>query len=212
MKQMAEAQHVQLVFTDVDTRIQTALARGGLVAEENDLFDIFPELDYGMEWCEDRVLTAANMSLIVKSKSFHFQLRAILRSAEMVERFMKYLEQVEFQADTVVINQGDESDSMYFVESGQLTAKLAVETGKFIRLRGMGPGTVVGEIGLFLNSPRTATVVATQPATLYRLSADRLKEMEAQDPDLASILQRWIMNLLGARLNDQNRTIEALLK
>ena len=54
--------------------------------------------------------------------------------------------------------------------------------------------------------------MTTQPVTLYRLSADSLKEMEAQDPDLASILQRWIMNLLGARLNDQNRTIEALLK
>lgn len=211
MKQLAETHRIRLVFTAVSPEIRAELEKGGLVDGKDDLFDIFPELDYGMEWCEDRLLMAANMSMIIKSKSFQFQLNKILHSPDLVERFMKYLEKVEVGADTVLIHQGEVADSMYFVESGLVTAKLEVEPGEFIRLKSMGPGTVVGEIGLYLHNARTATVVASQPTVLYRLSAEALKEMETKDPDLASHLHRWIIMLMGERLADNNRTLEALL-
>jgi len=211
LKQLAETHRIRLVFTDVSPQIRGGLAQGGLVDGADDLFDIFPVLDFGMEWCEDRLLNASNVSRIIKPRNFQYQLKQILQSDEMVERFIKYLEKIEVPADAVVINQGDLSDSMYFVESGRVTASLAVEAGHSVRLRSMGPGTVVGEIGLYLHNLRTATVAAVMPSTLYRLSANSLKEMEARDPDLASSLHRWIMLLLGERLADQNRTLEALL-
>jgi sulfate permease, SulP family len=100
---------------------------------------------------------------------------------------------------------------MYFVESGHVTTNLQVSPDRFIRLRSMGAGSTVGEMGLYLKTPRTATVFVTEPSVLYRLSDKSLKLIEQKDPDLASLLHRWIVKLLAERLSDNNRTLEALL-
>jgi SulP family sulfate permease len=124
---------------------------------------------------------------------------------------MKYLKREDADAFHTIINQGDPSDGMYFVESGHVTTNLEVAPNRFIRLRTMGAGSTVGEVGLYLLTPRTATVVATEPTVLYRLSMESLKLMEQQDPDLASRLHQWIVILLAEWLSDNNRTLEALL-
>lgn len=75
----------------------------------------------------------------------------------------------------------------------------------------MGAGTVVGELGLYLGYPATASVVTDQPSTLYFLSADSLKRMEEASPEIAAALHKLIARTLGERLATMNETVEALL-
>jgi SulP family sulfate permease len=75
----------------------------------------------------------------------------------------------------------------------------------------MGGGTVVGEIGLYLNQIRTATVYTTKPGVIYKLSETSLRAMEQNDPDVAAALHHWMVRLLAQRLSDNNQTLEALL-
>jgi len=75
----------------------------------------------------------------------------------------------------------------------------------------MRGGTTVGEMGMYLGTVRTASVVADRPSKVYRLSRSALKEMERNDPELAAYLHRWMARLLAERLAENNRTIEALL-
>jgi SulP family sulfate permease len=58
---------------------------------------------------------------------------------------------------------------------------------------------------------RTASVIASRPSVVYRLSADALNDMRAQDPEVAALLHEWIARLLAERLAANNRTIEALM-
>jgi SulP family sulfate permease len=74
----------------------------------------------------------------------------------------------------------------------------------------MRPGSVVGEVGMYLGIPRTASVFANRPSTLYYLSSDALSEMEEKDPALASAFHQFIARLLAERLSDNSRTIQAL--
>jgi len=75
----------------------------------------------------------------------------------------------------------------------------------------MRGGTTVGEMGLYLGTVRTASVLASRPSVVYRLSAESLKAMREQDPEVAALLHEWIARLLAERLADNNRTIEALM-
>ncbi|HET9590973.1 MAG TPA: cyclic nucleotide-binding domain-containing protein, partial [Anaerolineales bacterium] len=109
------------------------------------------------------------------------------------------------------INKGDPPDSMYFIDSGELSTRLEISKGKFIRLKSQGGGTMVGEMGLFLKQARTATVVATRPSVLYRLSLEGYEKMMQSDPDLAFHLHQWIGSVLSVRLAENNQTLEALL-
>ena len=124
---------------------------------------------------------------------------------------MNYLEKREVGQDYYLVQQGEPSDDLYFIESGSATAQFELEDGRTVRLRTMHGGTVIGEVGLYLDSIRTASVVTTQPSTLYRLSASAIKHMEEQDPEEAAALHRWVARLMAERLAENNDTLVAVL-
>jgi SulP family sulfate permease len=210
LKQLAETHKFHLILTDLNLETKNKLGRAGLTQEEK-WIRFSPNMDYGMEWCESKLLLEEGGSTIIRAGTLHAQLMRMFPTNDDVVNFMTYLEKQEVQEYHVVINQGDAPDSVYFIDSGELTTRLEISKGKFIRLRTQGGGTMVGEMGLFLKQSRTATVVATQPSFLYRLSLDNYNKMMQDDPELVFHLHRWIGRVLSLRLAENNYTLEALL-
>ena len=210
LKQMAAANQFHLILTETGKDIKARLARNG-IDEQADMIRIFPTMDYGMEWCESKVLVEEGSSSIIRAGSLRGQLRKLLPLTEQVEKFMTYLERQEAQQYHILINQGDPPDCMYFIDSGEVTTRLEMAKGKFIRLKSQRGGTMVGEMGLFLNQPRTATVVVSESSVLYRLSVEAYERMKHADPELALHLYQWIGRVLATRLTENNSTLEVLL-
>lgn len=100
---------------------------------------------------------------------------------------------------------------MYFLGSGRSTVELELPDGSLLRLRTMQEGTVIGEIGLYLGQPRTASVIADSECEVYRLTKESLERMEREHPELATDFHRFIIRLLAQRLADSNKTLRALL-
>jgi len=207
--QLSRAGNIHLIFTDTTEDIKKRLKNSGLEEETNNLFHYFASLDDGAEWCETRLITQDASSTIIRVGSMQGQLKRIF-GAELTERFMKYLRREEMEAWHTIFHQGDPPDSMFFIESGQVAANLEVAKGKYIRLRSMGAGTVVGEIAMYLNQARSATITTTQTTVLYRLSVDALKKMEADEPEVAARMHHWLAMTLSQRLSDNNQTLEVL--
>ncbi|HZM20322.1 MAG TPA: SulP family inorganic anion transporter [Anaerolineales bacterium] len=210
LKQMAAAHQFHLVLTEADKDIRSRLARNG-IDEQEDMIRIFPTMDYGMEWCESKLLLEEGGSSIIRAGSLRGQLRKLLPAPEQVEKFMDYLEREEGQQYHILINQGDPPDCMYFIDSGEVTTRLEMSRGKFIRLKSQRGGTMVGEMGLFLKQPRTATVVVSEPSVLYRLSLESYERMMHDDPELSFHLHQWIGRVLATRITENNSTLEVLL-
>lgn len=211
LKQMAAANQFHLVLTDLNKDIKAKLARNGLDEQEL-IIRIFPTLDYGMEWCESKLLLEEGGSSIIRAGTLRAQLGKLLPSEEQVEKFITYLERQEAQEYHILIHQGDPPDCMYFIDSGEVTTRLQMSKGSFIRLKSQQGGTMVGEMGLFLNQSRTATVVVSKPSVLYRLSLSSYKRMMQDDPQLAFYLYQWIGRVLSVRIAENNSTLEVLLR
>jgi len=81
-----------------------------------------------------------------------------------------------------------------------------------MRLQTLGVGTAVGEVGLYLGTTTTASVVAESPAIAYRLTRAELTRMVEQEPELAATFHEFIARLLSERLTAANRTLEAVLR
>ena len=210
LRQLANTHKFFLVLTDLNAETKRKLERAGL-SEKDEWIRFFQSLDYGMEWCESNLLLQEGGSAVLRAGSVKGQLRKLFSEEKQIDRFMSYLRQEEVQQYHIVINRGDAPDSMYFVDSGQLTTRLEISKGKFIRLQTQGGGTMVGEMGLFLKQSRTATVVADTRTVLYKLSLDEYQRMMQNDPELVFQLHQWIGRVLSVRLAQNNQTLETLL-
>jgi SulP family sulfate permease len=212
LKQLTEATGIPMVWTQVSQTIQRQMKRGGLLDESDDSFVILPTLDHGVEWCENRILERqVDAKLAPPTDRLEDQLERGFPGMQGADRLVKYLERIEIPAGQYLIREGDPPSDMYFIESGMLTAQLERKDGELVRLRGMRGGTTVGEIGLYLGAPRTASVIASETSVVFRLSEEELNRMRREDPDVAATLHEWIARMLAERLAANNRTIEALM-
>jgi cAMP-binding proteins - catabolite gene activator and regulatory subunit of cAMP-dependent protein kinases len=73
-------------------------------------------------------------------------------------------------AGAIVIREGDESDDLFVIREGTFDVlSVTTTTGGDTKINDMEPGDVFGEIGLVERMPRTATVIATTDAVLWRI-------------------------------------------
>lgn len=211
MKQLAEKENIKLVFTHLSPEFRQLFEKGGFSEKEDKVSKIFDDLDYGVEYSENQILSAENVSLADKGKPLQEQLKEIFPESVDIAKLIKYFVRQEVEEGHYLMRQGDAPEGLYFIESGQVTAVLEHKGGETVRLRKMAMGTVVGELGLYLGSRASASVVTNKPSTLYHLSIENLNKMEATDPELASAFHKFIARLLGNRLANTDKSLQALL-
>ena len=211
MRQFAQVEDLELVFTHLTPIMQRQLEKEKVCADGSEHVHQFADLDHGVEWCENRILQSYGLLLSLEERPINAQLDAYFSNPGIADRLLTYLEKREVDAECYLMRQGEAADDLYFVASGSVEARLETEGGRGIRLRRMGAGTVVGEIGIYTGEPRTASVVTTQPGVVYRLSADALNRMQQDDADVATAFHRFVVRNLSERLAGSNKYIQALL-
>lgn len=213
VRQLAGKHGFTLVLTDVkpETAARLGLAPPGS-GESQASVRTFADLDHGLEWCEGEILREHADPRAGPPAGLIDQLRESWPAGDDPAPLLAYLERMEVGTGSALIDQGAPSDALYFLEKGQLTARLELADGQSLRLRTMRAGTVVGEVGLFLGVARTASVIADQPCVVYRLSAASLDRLREEDPRLALAFHRFIVGLLAERLDDNSRLLRGLLE
>jgi len=109
-------------------------------------------------------------------------------------------------AETTLIRAGEVGEAAFFLLSGQAAAGISVgETGEYRSLSTMGPGDFFGEIAALTGSTRTATVVASEPVTLFQVPAASLRALMS-DPALSRLfLTKMSERLARTSLGDLPR-------
>ena len=185
--------------------------REGLLAAEGPV-RVLPDLDRALEWSETRLLERERLAMLDAVVPIEQTLATAF--SDPVDRtvFARHLAPREFAAGETLIAQGADSDDLLFLESGRVEVRLELAGRAALRLRGMEPGTVVGEIAFYLGVPRSASVVATQPGRAYRLTRAALEQIERERPRIATLFHQHMARLIAGKLNDTNATLGALLR
>jgi len=109
-------------------------------------------------------------------------------------------------AGDVVLHAGQEVDGIFVVESGRVSV---LGGAPDTRLRQLGRGAVLGELGLYTDAVATATVVADDPVTLRHVDAHRIEQLERDDPAAAALLHRRLATAVAERLRTANDAVDA---
>ena len=110
-------------------------------------------------------------------------------SLEQWRSIAPYLTRHEIRAGDLLIKQGDADRSMYFLAQGSLQIFVTGGPPGSNRIAILRTGSVVGEPGLFGDTPRTANVEAMTPCVVWALRATRehlrLAAQQAERADAA---------------------------
>ncbi len=102
-----------------------------------------------------------------------------------------------YRKNTVVIEQGDESTSLYIVAKGRVRVYLANEDGKELLLHNLGPGDYFGELALLGGIPRTASVMTETDTRLLVVTKQGFVECVRSNPDIALETIRQLVDKLS---------------
>src|SRR5215813_2345301 len=86
-------------------------------------------------------------------------------------------------ADQVLFLSGDEGDGCYRVDDGLLKVSVVAPAGGERILAVLGPGAIVGELSMFSEAPRNATVTAIRESKLSFISRPTFDAFARDNPD-----------------------------
>jgi len=203
---LAELDNFQVLFCNLTPQIISQFEAEGLFADSMDLFLKFDDLDHGMEWCEEQIISETTIG----SNKQKEEIDEIKLFEEKFADLLTYFESKDINQNTTLIEQGNDPEGLYFIKSGRVTVELRSSNNK-IRLKSMGTGTVVGEVSLYLKTQATASVISNTACETYFLSHENFEKLNKEDPERAAELHTYIVKLLSDRLAKSNATIQALM-
>ena len=115
-------------------------------------------------------------------------------------------DRLTYEPGQVMFNSGDAADSAYVLISGYVDIVRITPTGPVV-VGKLGPTEIVGEIGIFGDVSRTATIKATTKVEALRISKEQFMSLVRANPDTAIELLRQLATRLA---NTTARLTEAL--
>ena len=103
--------------------------------------------------------------------------------------------------NTVVVSEGDRTDSLYIIVSGKVKIYVSDEKGKEVVLNESGPGEYFGEMVLD-EGPRSASVMTLEPTQFLVVPKEDFREFVKKNPEFSLHLIYKLIKRVRALTND----------
>ncbi|MGW5743936.1 Crp/Fnr family transcriptional regulator [Amycolatopsis sp. NPDC003861] len=90
-----------------------------------------------------------------------------------------------FRANALVLMEGDPSDHVHVLVSGWVRVSTIVEDGREVLFGLRGPGEVLGDLAAVTGRPRSASVRAIEPCTVFQLTGAEFVDVLQARPAIA---------------------------
>lgn len=114
-----------------------------------------------------------------------------------------------YPKNSIIINEGDQTDSLYVVLTGKVKVYLSDESGKEVILNIQGPGQYFGELALVDDAERSASVITMEKSTFLVITKAEFKDVLAKHPNIAFNLIRDLTNTVRS-LTDNVKSLALL--
>ncbi|MFN4141259.1 Crp/Fnr family transcriptional regulator [Aestuariivirga sp.] len=125
--------------------------------------------------------------------------RPILRSLLTAAR------PLDLKVREVLFHAGDAGEGCYYLREGVVKAAVVAKDGQERLLAVLGPGSLIGELSLIDDAPRSATISALKPCRLLHLSKSSFFRLADANPQV----YREALKILARRLRETNESMVA---
>jgi CRP/FNR family transcriptional regulator len=122
---------------------------------------------------------------------------------EDLERIAQVAVPRSFDPGQLVFREGDDSDTCYIVREGRARAVRRHADGRAITLATFGPGDIFGELAMFEDERRSATIEAVEATVVVGVLGGDMRRLMSEHPGIA---MRLAVALAG-RLRETNERL-----
>jgi CRP-like cAMP-binding protein len=147
-----------------------------------------PELDINVLLDGEYIDEATRKTLIDALGGFYF-LRGGTKDPKM-DMLLRAMQKEVFEDGFLLINEGEPGSKLYIVDTGELEVTINGE-----KIRDMGKGSMLGELALLYDAPRSATVRCKTKCVLWSLKREVFKQIQAVSASQIQMQRaRWLIN------------------
>ena len=223
LAQFLEKAHIELLVVSLAANIRKMLDSGEFAPTDYTCLKYFKDLDHAIEHCEDIIIETetrrmrqerlkggqADIDII---QTTYADMMAALELQEkfesIVSKMESYLTKVPIKTGEYLYKQDETCKDIFFIMRGQVSLSRRNRQGESTRLRTLGPWTITGEPGAFLDyrAPYDAEVV--KDGHVFTLDAASRKQLETDNLELSSEFQKLMITMLGNQLVKTSRMID----
>lgn len=138
----------------------------------------------------------------------------VLRSVEIFSKLdsakLKLLafasDHLTFDDGEILFREGDAADCAYLIDEGEVCICAGREEGEFV-VGTLGRHDLFGEMAIFRNAPRVATIRAKGAVKVMRIDGDMFLRMVTENPDTALGVMRILSDKI-ARTTERFEAVE----
>lgn len=124
---------------------------------------------------------------------------------------VRYMTPRFISAGTTFIQEGNVGDGGFMallIQGDVVVEQITVKRTEPITLRVLGPGSLVGEMGLVNDEPRSASCTASSDIMCAILTRDAIEHMIAEEPLIAAKLLFSVSSRIAERLRSTSRQLK----
>ena len=213
LMQICRRDGIGLALCDCSPAIARALdgaKREVGVARGSVLF--FKELEDGVGWCNDEILSGFDRSGDTRHPDAQSLLEGLMGDRAAATVLRTAFAEVAAPTGAVLFRQGDPGDALYLVLRGSVAILLDLPGGRTVMVRTMREGSIVGEMALYTGAARSASAKTREDSVLLRLDQAAFERLQVEHPREAGRFHTYIIQLMADRIARANREIVALTR
>ena len=172
--QYSQRSVVMLAINHVFTKSGVTMTAGNLLQNMKPDANLKVIEDFSQDESNYRSLYTANNNIYLESQVVELWFKRVPLFEPLTERDFKALARSsikrDFKSDEIIIEQGDDGQSMFVVMEGVVGIEVVIDKKKKTQVNTLSIGDVFGEMSLLTGAKRTASVRAIRPVVVYEIT------------------------------------------
>ena len=121
------------------------------------------------------------------------------------------IDDVNYEADQVIFNQGDRADFLYFVLEGKVSIRFNPEDGPVLSVAQIEEGDVFGWSSAMGSDSYTSSAICTECGIFIRMKGEELKNLCQEHPETGILILNRLAGVIAQRLRGTHEQVVGLL-
>jgi CRP-like cAMP-binding protein len=121
------------------------------------------------------------------------------------------IDDVNYEVDQVIFNQGDRADFLYFVLEGKVSIRFNPEDGPVLTVAQVEQGDVFGWSSAMGSDSYTSSAVCTECGVFVRIEGEELKTLCQEHPETGILILNRLAGVIAQRLRGTHEQVVNLL-